>query len=137
MRDFQDGTTNTIMIGEREGSNDKDGTLRPATFQHVNRAFWGLGPTPGYVMSSGYHPPNPPFTNDGTLQSPFSSMHSGGVQICMADGSVRFINDNIDSATEDAINAIPDIRNAGKRAAVYGTWQALCDINDGMIVGEF
>jgi len=44
-----------------------------------------------------------------------SSYHTGGVQVCLGDGSVRFISDNID----------------------YDTWVNLGVRNDGRVLGEF
>jgi prepilin-type processing-associated H-X9-DG protein len=43
------------------------------------------------------------------------STHTGGVHVLMADGAVRFVSENID----------------------YNTWQALCVRNDGAVVGDF
>lgn len=137
IRDFVDGTSNTVMLGEKEGGNDNRVVENKQIFYNVKRAFWGVIVEKTSVLSSGYHRPNRPVSYDGKYRGPFSSLHSGGVQVCMADGSVRFVSDNIDSAAEDDLNAIPDIRNTGQRAAVYGTWQALCDMNDGMVIGEF
>ncbi|QDT56481.1 Type II secretion system protein G precursor [Caulifigura coniformis] len=44
-----------------------------------------------------------------------SSYHTGGVQVCMADGSVRFVSENID----------------------FATWQGVGSRGDGQVVGEF
>lgn len=46
---------------------------------------------------------------------PARSRHTGGVQICMADGSVRFVSENID----------------------LNTWQNVGSINGGETIGEF
>lgn len=59
------------------------------------------------------------YSNEGdwygsTLMSA-SSWHTGGVQICLADGSVKFISDNIDN----------------------GTWVKIGARNDGQVIGEF
>lgn len=50
------------------------------------------------------------------------------------DGSVRFISDTIDSADEAALDAIPNIQSPGN---VYGVWQAICVIDDGIVVGDY
>ena len=78
-------------------------------------------------------PPNSPSCYDGGsnpsnwsgIFSP-SSFHPGGVLACMADGSVRFINQSIDCGN---YGAAPN-RN-------YGVWGALGTINGGETVGSF
>jgi hypothetical protein len=55
------------------------------------------------------------FTCNMSLDFIFSSWHIGGAQFCLGDGSVRFVNENINLAT---------YRNLGAR-------------NDGAALGEF
>lgn len=50
------------------------------------------------------------------------------------DGSGRFISETIDSADEAALDAIPNIQSPGN---AYAGWQAICVINDGIVVGDF
>jgi hypothetical protein len=56
-----------------------------------------------------------------------NSYHVGGVQFLLADGSVRFINQNLDFGTESGMG----IPGAG------GVWEALNTINGRDTVGEF
>ncbi|MFO0975888.1 MAG: DUF1559 domain-containing protein [Planctomycetaceae bacterium] len=51
----------------------------------------------------------------GTTMMSASSYHTGGVQVCLADGSVRFVSDNVD----------------------FGTWVKLGARNDGQVLGDF
>lgn len=53
------------------------------------------------------------WNGSGTFSA--SSYHTGGVQVCLGDGSVRFVSDNVD----------------------YDTWVRLGVRNDGQPVGEF
>jgi prepilin-type processing-associated H-X9-DG protein len=46
---------------------------------------------------------------------PARSKHTGGVNVCLADGSVRFISDNINLLT----------------------WQLLGNARDGQVLGDF
>jgi prepilin-type N-terminal cleavage/methylation domain-containing protein len=107
LTDITDGTSNTILIGERDSYQ---------TFGAIwtSRAFGGNGSTasfegrPGKGLNKPYKVggPFPPPSN----VSPFSyaqrlewtSMHTGTVGFAFADASVHFINQTIDSDPNDA-----------------------------------
>jgi len=57
----------------------------------------------------------------------FSSLHAGGVQFVLADGSVRFISENIDQ----------NAAYTGGTNAVDSTLERLASRNDGQVLGEF
>jgi|688.fasta_scaffold202772_1 prepilin-type N-terminal cleavage/methylation domain-containing protein/prepilin-type processing-associated H-X9-DG protein len=71
---------------------------------------WGLGIT-GYTMMNHIQTPNEYKMNfcrlgcgagcnmDNSVSYPASSLHPGGVNVAMADGSVRFIKDSVSRAT--------------------------------------
>jgi len=61
------------------------------------------------------------------------SRHAGGVQVLMADGSVRFISENIDAGNQAA--ALPAVGTSS--ASPYGVWGALGTRAGGEVVGEF
>jgi prepilin-type N-terminal cleavage/methylation domain-containing protein len=72
-RDITDGTSNTIAFVEVTGGNDYSFLwIDNGSFPSV----WGFG--------TGYNQLN--------------SLHTGGIQVALADGSVRFISQNIDLA---------------------------------------
>jgi prepilin-type processing-associated H-X9-DG protein len=48
----------------------------------------------------------PSATNEGATASTASSRHSGGVNLLLADGSVRFIKSSINIATWSALGSI-------------------------------
>jgi len=60
------------------------------------------------------------------------SRHTGGVQVLLGDGSVRFISENIDSGD----NTVSDPGTGGGRSP-YGVWGALGTKNGTEVVGEF
>jgi prepilin-type N-terminal cleavage/methylation domain-containing protein/prepilin-type processing-associated H-X9-DG protein len=79
--DILDGTSNTLMFGEDiggEGVGSIDFAL----------AWMGCG---ALGTSRGLGRGGVPFLEGGSRYSRFSSNHPGGVQFCMADGSVRNI----------------------------------------------
>ena len=139
MRDFIDGTSTTILVGER--ATQVNGT---AVFI-AGAAIWAGVDTPvninfgttlpsmqsDAVLTLGYVGPN---TISGPLVGPThntSSAHEGGCHYVMGDGAVRFISENINSH----INPNPAIGCVD--ASTWGLYQTLIGYKDGRVVGEF
>ncbi len=115
IRDVTDGTSNTILIGERASANDlyygriKQSPTGPNAAAVGLQALtgggpWGDGWTENWIKGS---------LQDGTEagdgggpcgincsnahQAGWYSWHTGGAMICLADGSVRFLSENVDA----------------------------------------
>ncbi len=92
----------------------------------------------------------PPFTTVNTIIAPngpsckngndnqhdrdgiftMTSQHTGGVQVLLCDGSVRFISDSIDTGNLAALGP-----KSGP--SPYGIWGALGSVDGGEVLGEF
>jgi prepilin-type processing-associated H-X9-DG protein len=109
-----DGTSNTIMIGERAWSNANGiwagalpgGVCQRGQLNPCPGSAWSSGPAPVLVLAHS-HLNNTKTDTDGGLDD-FSSRHPGGSNFLYADGSVRFLksvpSDNPDgSYTSDSI----------------------------------
>jgi hypothetical protein len=119
MRDFKDGSSNTLIFGE----------FRPSIMADIGYAWktnarWG--PWAGGVLLEGsgsvkgmrYGPnqliPKNAYAQDWTLL-PFSSSHEMGAHMLRGDGSVIFISNNID----------------------IGIWRGLSTRKGGEVAGEY
>ena len=113
MRDVVDGTTNTLLIGERDGGKFDNGSRQSLAGVWVG---FGNGTTldQAYqIIINGQNGINSMIANSEARGA--SSFHSGGAQFLMVDGSVHFLSENISMVT-------------------YGR---LCQRDDGNVVGEF
>lgn len=121
-----DGSSNTMIVGEQSGNQRTSvwtdymsgwscGHNCNLTVSRINQ-LWTIpingGDTTASIASYVYPirtgltvivgSPNPISnpsygTNNTQFQVPLTSRHTRGVNICLADGSVRFLNDNVDA----------------------------------------
>jgi prepilin-type N-terminal cleavage/methylation domain-containing protein/prepilin-type processing-associated H-X9-DG protein len=118
IKDIVDGTTKTLMIAERDGSYVNN-VIKPLGTRGRKAACWA-GPVEAYYQDEflvnvgdltdvgGAYLINASIS--GTKQTAYSvgSLHTGGANVAMADGSVRFIPESIDTATWKALGGIED-----------------------------
>ena len=93
IRDVSDGTSNVIMVGEvmRLNAPDdrRDRTWQPGDELRQSYDGWAWG-GPATLFSTRFG------INKGVHFDNPGSDHQGGAHFCLADGSVRFIGENID-----------------------------------------
>jgi len=131
--DITDGTTNTMIVGEQS-----DYCITAAGQQRIAINSWPHGMfmgspgrawrqfntttvrhRPGYKQAEGGHNhfqcPTTGVCGNAGNNNPIQSAHTGGVQILLGDGSVRFLSENLDMTT----------------------WISLAIRDDGRVLGEF
>jgi prepilin-type N-terminal cleavage/methylation domain-containing protein/prepilin-type processing-associated H-X9-DG protein len=98
--------------------------------------YWAMGQGPWTFFSTAL-PPNGPscwiggeYFIYGSNYAAASSMHPGGAQVLMGDGSVRFVNQNIDTGdlTRAPVTSGP---------SPYGIWGALGSRSGGEVITDF
>jgi len=124
MRDITDGTSNTMLAGERMHVMDFTsgapvdaqatwyaaivGVSRPAGMGTMPDEAWGslvLGHV-GQLMMSGMPMHHTPNSTNHIVN--FSSQHEGGMHFLMTDGSVHFMSENIDYNTFRWLGQVAD-----------------------------
>jgi len=104
-----DGTSNTIMLMEDAGQTANyilgrnTGTATPeglgwADPDGVSGSVDGTHPTTGVVNGSSAFAGGTCLMNCNNFSEPYS-FHTGGINVTMADGSVRFIRSNVSAST--------------------------------------
>lgn len=120
IRDITDGTSNTLMVGERHwdflsavwvGTRNYTGNGDVGLRQIVGITNWQIN-LPGNNAPRAFH-----------------SAHTGGAHFLLADGSVRFVNQNIhfDNTQSDPANP----------QSLAGTYQRLGMRADGSVLGDY
>ncbi|MEO2018491.1 MAG: DUF1559 domain-containing protein [Fuerstiella sp.] len=135
LRDITDGSSNTIMVGERGSKNNSgDDTLdgpwagvwagQELTCDGLTN-IWCLAGKTEYRMNTGQHSLDPGDTNaSDNLLLAFTSEHVGGAQFLLADGSTRFISENVEWNDDPLGND-------------KGIYHSLGSIDDGNVIGEY
>ncbi|MBX6314224.1 MAG: DUF1559 domain-containing protein [Isosphaeraceae bacterium] len=116
-----DGLSNTIVVAEKATSTFRPlEAVDPLIFRRYGWYFTGNW---GDTLFTTFYPPNM-FRKVALAASPahtaaVSSLHSGGVNALMGDGSVRFIKDTVQSWPFDPLTGQP----IGARLSPDGWWE--------------
>jgi len=139
MKDIIDGTSNTLMLGERDSMICHGGTWIGVR-NPAGTAGQGF-----YVVTGTVHArlnqPDPPITYSNTTGcgSGFSSLHIGGANFALCDGSVRYINNNIEFKADTGTLHDYDVHTPRNQnyVNIYSVYSRLGRRNDGFPLGDF
>jgi prepilin-type processing-associated H-X9-DG protein len=139
-RYIADGLSNTIMAGEVTWTISRYGSLYGYVKLDGSRAGFNTGSQTRSAVGYGEIQMNPPVVslnpNDNDdADGSFHSLHEGGAQFLMCDGSARFISENIQNTKMQWNKNNPYDRNNG--GVGYGLYQRLFSKADGLVVGDF
>jgi len=95
-----DGLSNTLMISERDGGNSSvaNGTFKAAVWAGVGRDNNNGAAFVARTTGRTTFPINHDYGTGNNAGKGFSSLHPGGVNMLLCDGSVRFIAETTDQA---------------------------------------
>lgn len=133
--DITDGLTNTIAVGERATGDVKGSGVRHGagiwagcTYPALD-AYVPSGSGSG-ILADTFVTINFALRADSSSlhlePAAMSSRHAGGVNFLMCDGSIRFINETIQSKAASPYDS-----------ATWSIYQFLGSRNDGQVIGEF
>ena len=113
MRDVLDGSTNALAVGEtfnnRQFIPSPDTPILPSFAAYYGGLWLGIASDTRAAGCVGQLAPAPStYAVNGNSINAFGSLHPGGAQFCLADGSCRFISENADQDTIAALGTIND-----------------------------
>jgi prepilin-type N-terminal cleavage/methylation domain-containing protein len=114
-REIRDGASNTLLVGEKQivAEAGEFGWIsgNRSTLRNTGTAINGSWDIVKPV--AGGKPPAVVIPSD-TATSGFSSHHTGGVQFVVADGSVRFVSQNINALIYSHLGSRADLQIVGE-----------------------
>ncbi len=139
---IMDGLSNTVFVAEKATTTFKAlDELNPVFF---TRFGWYFNGNWGDTLLTSFYPPNSykrvALASLSAQVYSASSLHPGGLNVLLGDGSVRFISDNIqtwsfDPSTGNPAGITQNPRGWWDDVPRAGVWQSLTTRSSGELVG--
>ncbi len=138
-----DGLSNTIFVAEKAVTSLQE--LNALNPQYSSQHGWWATGNFGDTLVTALYPPNACDRVAGASMTAWtdsaSSMHPGGLNVLMGDGSVRFIKDTIQTwpfsvATGNPAGSSQNGQGAWVNLPPTGVWQALSTRAGGEVIGD-
>jgi prepilin-type N-terminal cleavage/methylation domain-containing protein len=142
MRDVTDGTSNTIILAEHSclnsESNEGNGVICRKRWYGAMNDTAVEGGNINRTVVEGQRQMNPPLAlSVSNRRRTTSSQHEGGAFVALADGSVRFLSENIQNTGRSWPKKGVDPYDATNGGVGFGVQQRLYSRRDGWPIGEF
>ena len=140
---YTDGLSHTAFVAERALFPLRN--VEDARGPVAERVGWAISGNWGDTLATAFFPPNlhKKVVSDANPEPAFaaSSLHPGGLNLLMADGSVRFVKETISTWAFDTSSGYPrgavkNVDGTWANLPPGGVWQALATRNGGELIGS-